>query len=151
MLKKIKNSFYWGLVIGIILSFIVSYLSWPKLPLDNDLISGTKIILPEAGSPAGFSYPQDGDKVSGIFLVYGAGQAFENQAIITLYDDHERPLYSQPVYFHSPDMGITGPFISLIDLTSIETESGKGVLVLYEEDSATGKKIIIDSVNLRFN
>lgn len=148
MSKKINN-FWLGFIAALALSFITAYLSWPKLPLDKELISGTKVILPKPGSPAGIYYPQDGDKISDVFIVYGSGMAFENQGIISLTDSNGKTLLTTSIYFHSPDIGQTGPFITALDLTQVKTEAETAVLELYEEDAATGKKIVIDSVNVR--
>lgn len=149
MLKKIKT-FWGGFITAFILSFIVSYLTWPKIPIDTDLINGTKVILPKPGDNAGISFPQDGDRVEGIFIIYGSGIAFENQGMLELVDSNDQVLLSTPIYFHAPDVGMTGPFITAFDLTNVKPKTDTGTIRLYEEDAATGQKKIIDDVRVRF-
>ena len=149
-MKNFFKTFWGGFIIAFTLCFIVSYITWPKIPLDKELIEGTKVILPKPGDTEGISFPQDGDVIEDVFIVYGLGQAFENQAMLELVDSSDRLLLSTPVYFNSPDIGITGPFITALDLTYVSPETETGKIILYEEDAATGGKIIIDDVNVRF-
>ncbi len=149
-MKKFFKTFWGGFITAFILSFIVSYLTWPKIPIDTDLINGTKVILPKAGDSAGISFPQDGDRVEGIFIIYGSGIAFENQGMLELVDSNDQVLLSTPIYFHAPDVGMTGPFITAFDLTNVKPKTDTGTIRLYEEDAATGAKKVIDDVRIRF-
>lgn len=150
MLKKIKHSFWWGFIFGMVITFVYFYIVWPKSPLDTDLINGTKVVLPKPGDKAGIYFPLDGDKVSGVFVVYGAGQAFENVGGIEISNVNDEALISVPVNFQANDVGQTGPFITLINLNQVKNLPENGKLNLYYNDPKEGKKTIIDSKNIRF-
>lgn len=149
-MKTFFKTFWGGFISAFILCFIVSYATWPRIPVDQELINGTKVVLPKPGDPEGIYFPQDGDKIGGVFIIYGSGLAFENQAMLELVDINDQVLLSTPVYFHSPDVGITGPFITALDLTYVNKEGIEtGKIVLYDEDVAMGNKKVIDDVNVR--
>ncbi len=147
MLNKL-NSFWGGFIIAFILSFITAYVTWPKLPVPPS--DRVEVVLPKSGDPAGISYPRDGEKLSGVFIVYGSGIAFENQGTVGLVDGNGKQLLTQSVHFHAKDISFTGPFITAMDLTNVKLETETGVVELYEEDAVTGKKKVIDNVNVRF-
>lgn len=150
MIKKFEKSFWWGFSFGIIISLITVYLTWPKIPLDKDLIEGTKIALPKAGDTAGITFPKDGDLVKEVFVVYGAGSAFENQGIVELTDKNDQPLKSVPVYFNAKEMGKSGPFIVSMNLFGIDPAVETGKIKLYSVSPKDGSKIPIgDFVNVR--
>lgn len=148
VLKKINN-FWSGFIVAFILCFVVTYLAWPKIPLEDEKVVGVRVKLPAVNSPSSIIYPRDGEKVSGAFLVYGAGIAFENQGQLALSDSKGKVLLTAPVYFNAPDVGMTGPFATVLDLSNVVTDSETAVLELFETDAATGKKKVLDYKNLR--
>lgn len=150
MIKKIEKSFWWGFSFGIIISLIMAFLTWPKIPLDKDLIEGTKIELPKAGDPVGIAFPKDGDLVKEVFVVYGSGTAFENQGLVELTDKNDQILKSVPVYFNSKEMGKNGPFIVGMNLFGIDPSVETGKIKLFSVSPKDGSKIPIgDFVNVR--
>lgn len=150
MIKKISRSFWWGFSFGIIISLITAFLTWPKIPLDKDLIEGTKIALPQAGDPIGITFPKDGDLLKEVFVVYGAGTAFENQGVVELTDKNDQTLKSVPVYFNSQEMGKSGPFIVSMNLFGIDPALETGKIKLYSVSPKDGSKNQIgDFVNIR--
>jgi len=150
MLKKIKHSFWWGFVFGMLVTFVYFYIVWPRPALDTELINGTKVILPKAGAKAGIYFPQDGDKVTGVFIVYGIGAAFENAGGVEVTDVNDQTLLSVPVYFQATDPSQSGPFIALLNLAQVKNLPENGKVNLYATSLKDGKKIIIDSKNVRF-
>lgn len=147
-MKKL-DKFWSGFIVAFVVCFVVTYLAWPKIPLEDEKVTGVRVKLPQVNSPAGIIYPRDGGKVSGVFLVYGAGMAFENLGELSLTDSDGKTLMTVSVYFNAPDVGMTGPFATVLDLTNVTTNSETAVLTLYESDSASGKKKVLDYKNLR--
>lgn len=150
MFKRISKSFWWGFSFGIIISLITAFLTWPKIPLDKDFIEGTKIKLPKAGDPVGIAFPKDGDLIKEIFIVYGAGNAFENQGVVELTDKNDQTLKSAPVYFNSRQEGRLGPFIVSMNLFGIDPNVETGKIKLFSLNPKDGSKTQIgDFVNVR--
>lgn len=149
MLKKIRNSFWWGFAFGLTISIITAYLTWPKIPLDYQLIEGTKIDLPRIGDPVGVVFPKDGDKLSKVFVIYGSGFGWENRGVVELTDKNDQVLKSVPVYFNSQRVGESGPFIVSMNLFDIDPVIETGKIKLYSLEKQTDKKQIGDFINVR--
>lgn len=149
MLKKIQHSFWWGFCIATALSFVYFYIVWPR-PVENLPVDEIKVVLPKPSDKAGISYPYDGEKVNGTFLIYGSGSAFENQGTIEIVNVNDQVLLTSPVYFMTNEMGQNGPFAVLVNLNQVKVlpENGKVNLIIMSPKD--GKKTILDSKNVRF-
>lgn len=150
MFNKIRHSFWWGFVFGMLITFVYFYIVWPRPPVEERISERVQVVLPKAGDKAGIYYPVDGDKVTGVFIVYGSGQAFENQGGVEVADINDQTLLSVPVYFQANEAGQSGPFITSLNLNQIKNLPDNGKINLYSQSPKDGKKTIIDSKNVRF-
>ena len=130
-MTKTKKSFWWGLSAGIFVSFVASYLAWPQIPLDTEFRDGVKVILPDEQNKTQITYPLDGAKISGRFLVYGTGVKGYDSGVVALVDSRDQVITQRNVEFAKGSAQENGTFIAVFDLGDREVEDEAGFVKLF--------------------
>jgi len=151
---KIGGAFVIGLVLGFLLGQGVTK---PQTPVESPKTTkevsqapsddSIEINIPPAGTKSEITTPKENELVTSPFAVAGNAAAFENQILVSVYDADGKELSQFPAYTHG-EFEKPGPFVELVGFPKAETSTG--TIEIWDEDAATGKKTVLDSVNIRF-
>jgi len=84
------------------------------------------------------------------FTFYGTSTAFENQIVWRVRDAERTVLGEGPIYVHSPDAGIPGPFRETVMLEK-QPATASGTLFIFEPSARDGTPIHIVTIPVTFS
>lgn len=152
MVKLDIKSFLIGIIIGIVVSSLLSYSAveevTPEKPVSQNLKKGIEVTIPLGADVDQLVSPNEGDLITSPFVVAGSLFVFENQFTISVFDANGKELGQKLGYAHSPDIGQPGPFVELVSFADSTTKDG--TVKIWSTSAKDGSREVLFSVSVKF-